>query len=344
MAKKKSNSPKVSELPVFMPQGQAIGRHLLTEIKNGIYKPGQKLKSVRTIARQYGVGRQVALSAIQLLAKSGFVYTEKGSGTFIKRDLKKGRFGRIGLFINRINPVHAWKTIKVAEKLLHKEGFSLHLGTNFEEDFSIADWLKKKKELDGVLLEGLIDEKFLEPVAAAQIPYVVIGNYDISEGHPQASVDLKGSVRQALAKVLKASKRKNIAALMGALCLRADREAFEGVKEAIVQAGLELMPNLICPAEVDGYAELVYLLENAEPRPDFIFFMGEHLSALAKYSTNHPNFKRPQICINKLLRDRVPRSLWDISIDCSPSQEVLAGRAAKMLLKLIKQKSLTKDF
>lgn len=329
--KKKDLLPVISEIPIYMPQCQAIANHLISEIRNGHYKPGEKLKSVRSIAEQYGVGRQIALSAIQLLARNNLVYTEKGSGTFVRHDLRTDRYNRVGLFINRMNPAYSWETLKTAGEMLAKENFSLILGANFEEDFSLSDWLEKKTELDGILLEGLVDDKLLKSVSAAGIPYVVIGNYDIDSKHPQATADIKDFLCSNLAAAIKKSGCSTVGAVLGSSCLRADRESGEGVRDAIRLAGLKLHENLICQTNEDAYADIVYLLENAAPKPDFIFVHGIYAASLQKYFVNHDPSHRPYVCVSESHKDSVSKDLWDDSIKANISQKYLVAKAVRML-------------
>lgn len=330
--KKKDLHPVISEIPIYMPQCQAIANHLISEIRNGHYKPGEKLKSVRSIADQYGVGRQIALSAIQLLARNNLVYTEKGSGTFVRHDLRTDRYNRIGLFINRMNPAYSWETLKTAGEMLAKENYSLILGANFEEDFTLSDWLKKKTELDGILLEGLLDDKLLKSVSAAGIPYVVIGNYDIDAKHPQATADIKDFLCSNLAVSIRKSGCRKIGAILGSPDLRADRESAEGVTAAIKEAGLPVDRSLIRQCEEDAYADIVYLLENAEPRPDFIFVHGIYAASLQKYFANHDPSHRPYVCVSESHKDSVSKDLWDDSIKSNISEKYIVGKAVRMLL------------
>ncbi|OGV49428.1 MAG: hypothetical protein A2X49_13210 [Lentisphaerae bacterium GWF2_52_8] len=332
--REKQQKARVSEMPIFMPQCQALANLIISEIKKGSYLPGQKLKSVRMIAMQYGVGRQVALSAIQILARDNYVYTERGAGTFVRINLKHKMSNKIGLFINRLNPAYRGTLLHEVQVLASKAGYKFYLGSNFGESFSVSDWLAKN-QMDGLIITGLVDRQSVRELAATGIPYVVMGNYDIGAEHPQANADMQEIACNALYPVLKGRRFQSVAAIVGTLKLKSDRDVARGIKAAIEKAGLTFYPHLIRATHEDGYADLAYLFEEATPTPDFVYFQGEHIKALVKYLENHPDFKRPSVCINAKSGEYeyIPRELWDISVNCIASTKKLATRAMKILLK-----------
>ena len=53
------------------------------------------------------------------------------------------------------------------------------------------------------------------------LPYVVLGNYDIAETHPQVTFDIKGKIVRELSKVLSKLNVERCAAVVGTPDFRA---------------------------------------------------------------------------------------------------------------------------
>jgi len=60
-----------------------------TEIISGVYKPGDKLPSVRDLAMEASVNPNTMQKAMTELERSGLVYTQRTSGRFITEDTSK---------------------------------------------------------------------------------------------------------------------------------------------------------------------------------------------------------------------------------------------------------------
>lgn len=60
-----------------------------TKIVAGIYKPGEKLPSVRDLAMEASVNPNTMQKALTELERSGLVYTQRTSGRFITEDTTK---------------------------------------------------------------------------------------------------------------------------------------------------------------------------------------------------------------------------------------------------------------
>ncbi len=60
-----------------------IQQRLLTQIREGVYQPGQSLPSEQEIAEQLGVSRMTGRHALKSLRDLGVTYSVQGKGTFI---------------------------------------------------------------------------------------------------------------------------------------------------------------------------------------------------------------------------------------------------------------------
>ncbi|MBN6052696.1 winged helix-turn-helix transcriptional regulator, partial [Nonomuraea sp. RK-328] len=61
-----------------------IADELKREIEQGVYAPGDKLKSVRELEAEYGVARNTASAAIRQLQALGLVEVRAGSGAYVR--------------------------------------------------------------------------------------------------------------------------------------------------------------------------------------------------------------------------------------------------------------------
>jgi len=73
-----------------------VAANLRAEIASGSLPVGQRLKSVRDLAREYGVSTGTVQQALRALRAEGLITTWQGRGTFVrarKEDLPEGSLG-----------------------------------------------------------------------------------------------------------------------------------------------------------------------------------------------------------------------------------------------------------
>ena len=66
------------------PKYMTISRHLKNAIRAGAYPPGAKLPSESELCRDYGVQRDTARRALNLLVQEGLIVKHPGRGSFVK--------------------------------------------------------------------------------------------------------------------------------------------------------------------------------------------------------------------------------------------------------------------
>ncbi|MGA5692717.1 GntR family transcriptional regulator [Cytobacillus pseudoceanisediminis] len=57
---------------------------LITQIKEGVYKPNEKLPSENELADQYGIPRMVVRKAYEQLQDLGFIFSKQGRGSYVQ--------------------------------------------------------------------------------------------------------------------------------------------------------------------------------------------------------------------------------------------------------------------
>ena len=79
----KNNWQLTSDRPVFIQIMEKLKRDIVT----GIYKPGDKLPSVRELASEAAVNPNTMQRAFSELEREGLVYTQRTNGRFITEDM-----------------------------------------------------------------------------------------------------------------------------------------------------------------------------------------------------------------------------------------------------------------
>ncbi len=272
----------------FEPLYKPVMNEVIQKIHDGVYRPGRKIASVRELADEYCVSRQVAHSALHKLVELNYLYAEPKRGLFVNPALRPGMFYRIALYVNEKNPMrNAHLMYKIYEICLEKN-CDVILGSNYQTNDSISSFLKRDTRFDAILLHGIVDEKLLKEVRNFHVPYLVLGNYDISPEHPQVRIEVKPNVRAVLAAEFSAFKGKKIAALFG----KADNVGLEleaGFYEAVKASGAETSPDMVKRCLIDGYTECLELF--SAHRPDVLLV----LEALRPGYRKYCQLKKPSV-------------------------------------------------
>lgn len=67
---------------------EKVVKHILSEIKSGKLKSGDKLPTHQELAELYGVGRSSIREAINALVVMNFIISKQGKGTFVKETIQ----------------------------------------------------------------------------------------------------------------------------------------------------------------------------------------------------------------------------------------------------------------
>ena len=286
-----------------------LASFLRNEINSGRYRPGEKLESVRQLAARLGVGRQIALFALGQLVKHGLLVSSARRGYFVSPEFRPNRFYRIGLLVNDINPLRSKLHNALYFAALYY-GYQLILFNNFENSSSIDELLKNTRDLDGVIITGRqISNRILEPFAKSEMPYVVLGKYDISPRHPSEWFDSFGESLKKLSLFIKKYRFKNITVFVGPNKQSPERYA-SGIHQNLIAANNPDCSVQTVFARENGYHECREIL-SAAAKPDLLVFIGEHVLGYRKYMEEHPEIQRPAVAISGNWEIAVPSHLFD---------------------------------
>lgn len=306
-------------------------RHLRGLIRKGCFTAGGRLPSVRQLAQQFGVGRQVALYALCQLVRQRILVSVNRKGYFVNPEYQPDRFYRVGFLDNDINPLRNYNAPHLYTAALNF-GIQLIPLNRFESDLTLEEVLKQFPDIDGVIITGRqITNKLLAPLSKGKLPYVVFGHYDISPLHPQVWFERGDVFNQYIADFIAEKKIKSAAIIAGPADSYADQRVISSLQGFLKQQNCQCRITAV-HAAADGYAEVCTLLEAEEP-PELLVFFGEHCMAYKQYAETHRGFKRPALMINEYWGIPVPSELVDSLIPRPLPQDYLEvmGRMLKQL-------------
>ena len=314
---------------------QQLALKIIRRIRNGEYTGNCKVESIRELAAEYGVGRQVAATAIKYLAKHDYIYSVHGSGTYVNQNKSAGLFYRIAYFYAKRNLAVSAISMMNLLNIAIKNGFELIPGSNFEEEFSFREWLEKRNDFDGVIMNGDLDESDLKYLKRHRIPYVVHGNHAISPEHPQSTVDITAGLCEELKELFSRHQWKKVALLCGSADNRSYRESAEGFIMAQKESGMDYSPERILTTDTNGVNELTEYF--AKETPDAIVLLCDYWKGFQKYCQLHPDFKRPEVVIPGIELQRAPEGLfdWHLNNDDRKLAEQLANKTMSILFEQI---------
>ncbi|NLF93892.1 MAG: winged helix-turn-helix transcriptional regulator [Oligosphaeraceae bacterium] len=317
------------------PLSLQLARYLSSEVMYGRLMPSQKLSSVRQLAEQFGCGRQVVLSALTLLVKQGILCSAARQGYYVNPAVSCGRYYRLGYFLNRVNPVSSGKHLETLYFAARKRGWELVFGSNYEEEFELPEWLERKNDLDGVFVNGVMDEGLLRTLSMGCLPYVIIGNHDIGAEYIQVRSRIAGLVADRLLQTIRKHQLGQLVSVVGPEFVHNEKLIAGAIRQRLRQAGLLSRDFPILHARNDGYAELDHLLRSSSPQA--LFFLGEHCLGWQKYRQQHPGPERPLVFLTQRWSAMLARQEYDGVINPGKG-DYLEERSMQKMLNLIDNK------
>lgn len=283
------------------PKSQQVADVIRKQIKSKEIKPGERLEPVRSLAEKFSVGRQVVLSAFDILASEGLVFSHVGRGTFATGK-NIGVFSdknyRIGFFVNRsrVETFYNRNVFFGASEKAGEAGVTMFLAPD-DDEFDLVLWAQRK-QLDALLVSGRVDKDLIKVLKKPGIPFIILGKYYLPSDVnviETCEVDILGEVMRL---AWDRFKFKSAGAILGAADLRISKELAELVKNDMKKCGVECKDgNLIYSDMEEGYTEAKKLL-NKDDSPEAIFVTGQAFPGVARYlfeKSNEKNFKRPVI-------------------------------------------------
>ena len=151
---------------------QQVAELMEEDIKNGIYKLGNKIPTEPELVEHYGVSRNTLREAIHSLSNAGLLETKQGIGTFVIAKEK------LQVNFNSMLQNISLENILEARDFLEKNIVLLAMEHGDEDDIKfIEDNLKKTKTKSGYNITPETDLEFHMAIAQATHNDLLIGIY-----------------------------------------------------------------------------------------------------------------------------------------------------------------------
>lgn len=299
------------------PKSQQIAEYIEQEIKSGVLKPGDRLPSVRSLASKLSVGRQIVLSAFEILSKQNILLSKVGSGTVVNPEFTfqtETAIMRIGLYCHHLD----WSSINNSNVLagVSEAGFEHNheiITAHSKEGLDLNKW-STTHALHGMLLAGEVDDELIENATRTGIPFVVIGNYKLTEKVNAVEVDLQSLIYSATAELVKKSDIKKIAAITGPENYLSTQQIVSGVENSIKDLNLKTKLQPVYSPDEDGYSEMDKLF-SSEDKPDAVLIVRQAFTGAARWLFEHMHQMKakPVIITGSLTEnDLIYRDLVDL--------------------------------
>lgn len=331
-----------------------ISQWIIDSINSGQFRPGDKLPSEHTMAKQFEASRQTVRHATDELVERGLLTRLRGSGTYVSGSAYSSGFSpkRIGVITTYVDDYIFPGIIQGIENVLSEQGYSISLGITHNRHSDEADCLQRilDDSICGLIIEGTKSSfpspnlPLFEKLRSRGTPMVFLNGY-YREFSQSGIFQDDVATAKLLTKHLIENGHKKISAIFKADDLQGLKR-FEGMGQALTEAGLSVEDQRI----------LWYTTEDAEA-----FFSGEMDSFVLKHLEDSTGL----VCYNDLIAasvcdllkrngKEVPKDVSIVSFDNSPlaadvsygftsanypSAEI-GSKAAELILRCVRDKSL----
>ncbi len=283
------------------PKSQQVAGIIREQIKSKKIKAGERLESVRSLAEKFSVGRQVVLSAFDILAAEGLVFSHVGRGTFAAgkaAGILSDKNYRIGFFINksRVENFYNRNVFLGASEKAGEAGVTMFLAPD-DEEFDISLWTQKK-QLDALLVSGRVDSDLINILQKIDIPFIIMGDYYLPSNVNVIETCDSNVIGEAMRLAWEKFRFNSAGAILGAADLRISKDLTEAIKYDMKKCCVECKTESFIYSELEeGYSEAKKMFDREES-PEALFVTGQAFPGVARYlfeKSNEKNFKRPAI-------------------------------------------------
>lgn len=265
--------------------------------------PNGRFPSETQVSRRFGVARQTAVKAIEILVREGVVVRRRGAGTFVAPHLRKAT-GIIGIIVPGLAYAEIFPPIcNHLANLLADRGYTLQLADFSGDDpealarkaVRVSEDLIAKK-VDGVIFYPIeflpnsaeINASITSRLASARIPVVLLDG-DLQDPSRRSAFDIVSVDNfvggYAIADHLLKQGVKRISFLMRNHWANSVKNRMYGVSAACVAAGLGWSEDNIFRTEPDDAKNIAALMKSRR-RPQAIV-CGNDTAALKLQATLH---------------------------------------------------------
>src|SRR5215207_3601824 len=236
---------------VSEPLHAQIAARVRREVRDGTYRPGQRLPAEVDLARDLGVSRGTVRHAFRVLLDDGLIQTVPGRGTFVRDGSRERVGGLVGMVLPSVVRARNPELIGGAEETLREAGFSLLLGISGDDRWLETEQLQRiaAQGASGVILyavDGPMDVPAIRRLVDRGFPIVLIDRYVPDLAVDAVTMDNLGGGFLAVQHLAQLGYRRigyigtdnvGTSSIVERMC---------GYRWALEQYGLPYQPDLVC--------------------------------------------------------------------------------------------------
>jgi len=161
--------------------------YIKNDIISGKYKSGEKIQSLRNLAKQYSVSLITVNNAVRDLIHEKLVYTKHGNGIFVSENIKINKKERnvnkqltVGFAIQDLNFIASPLQVGIIEGIrgiLQKNNCDLQFSTTNIEYAKFGGYpyymnLIESRKIDGLIIMDEVTDEVCKKIKEKAIPYI----------------------------------------------------------------------------------------------------------------------------------------------------------------------------
>jgi len=228
-----------------------IAARVRREVREGVYRPGQRLPAEVDLAKDLGVSRGTVRQAFRALLDAGVIQTVPGRGTFVRDGSRDRAAGLIGIVLPSVVRARNTELIGGAEETVRKAGYSLVLGISGDERWLETEQLQRivAQGASGLILyaqDGPMDVPAVRQLVDRGFPIVLIDRYIPDLTVDTVTMDNVGGGFLAVQHLAQLGYRRIGYIGTDNIGTSSIVERMSGYRWALQQYGLPCEPDLIC--------------------------------------------------------------------------------------------------
>ncbi len=254
-------------------KGPAKYRVLVAKLKNemrqGVYGSDKKLPSEHALSERFKISRVTVRQALSVLEEEGYISRKQGLGTFVN-GLTEGKpavkIHHLAMILadSKMLPAkddYFRLELIAAERWLAEQDITIFLATLESEDIALGviPPILKQGLVQGVLLDGRVQDVHRHILEKQGLPYLIIGNHPVNRELPQVRIAFERIAANAV-NYLYDQNRQPVMLLLEPFSLHFTKEIYNGYCTAVETLPQERPLIELCQDD-DGYAGIKRLLK-----------------------------------------------------------------------------------
>jgi len=241
------------------PKYERLKHTMQHNIREGIWKPGDKLPAENVLCEHFGVSKITVKKAKDDLIAEGALETRPGrKGVFIRKLYGLSPTGFIGVVIDDITAFPFMEIVKGIEDKLWEDKLHVILGNVYSDPEKVEAYFQSllQSNLAGLIFAPIqgagyqaMNQNIIDRLTERHVPYVLIDRY-LPNCLYNSVVSNNRQASKELTKLLLAKGHTRILALRGLECSSMDERA-QGYLDAFRDAGRVHDPNLLLRVNED---------------------------------------------------------------------------------------------